>query len=189
MNLDGDFRRVRMERGPRTGQRGFEHEGEYLVRVQRSTVSHAARSLMAVLLAAFGLASAQDAQAPAPTPEQVEAMHERAASLGLPDGVVQLTPCIPGMGEHWARLDDRPLGPIYGVMGDEVVFVELMPAQQAFIEGESWVETLVPIAGQAIDHVDLEFVPHGHEGFEVPHYDIHGYFVAHEEHEGFCPAG
>lgn len=178
---------MRRERRRHRQPRGFEHEGEYLVRVHRSTVSFAARILLALLLTTFGLVLAQDGQPEGPTPEQLEAMAERAAELGLPEGVVQLTPCVPGMGEHWARPDDMPLGPIYGVMGDEVVFVELMPSQQAFIDGESWLETLVPIAGYAIDHVDFEFVSHGHEGYEIPHYDIHAYFVGHDEHMGFCP--
>lgn len=124
---------------------------------------------------------------PQPTPEQMEAMAKRAAQLGLPEGTIQLTPCVPGMGEHWANPADMPLGPIYGVMGDKVTFVEIMPSQEAFANGEQWLEVLKPLDGYAIDHVDFEFQPQGHEGYEVPHYDIHAYFVTHEEHEGFCP--
>ncbi len=123
----------------------------------------------------------------APTAEQMQAMAERAAQLGLPEGVVQISPCVPTMGEHWANPEDMPLGPIYGVMGNEVVFVEIMPAQADFAEGKSWHEVLVPPAGQTIDHVDFDYLSHGHEGYEVPHYDIHAYFVPHGEHMAFCP--
>ncbi len=75
----------------------------------------------------------------APTAEQMKAMAERAAQLGLPEDVIQLTPCVPTMGEHWADPDPKnmPLGPIYGVINDEVVFVELMPAQADFADGKS----------------------------------------------------
>lgn len=38
-----------------------------------------------------------------------------------------------------------------------------------------------------IDHIDVEFVPKGHEGITVPHYDIHIYFVSHAEHNAIEP--
>lgn len=134
----------------------------------------------------IGIGTTGIAQEP-PTPEQLAAMAERAAQLGLPEGVVQISPCVPTMGEHWADPKNMPLGPIYGVMNDEVVFVELMPAQADFAEGKSWHEVLVPPAGQTIHHVDFDYLPQGHEGYEVPHYDIHAYFVPHDEHMAFCP--
>lgn len=34
----------------------------------------------------------------------------------------------------------------------------------------------------SIQHTDVDFQPTGHEGFEVPHFDIHHYYVTHEEH-------
>ena len=130
---------------------------------------------------------AQQDAPPAPTPDQLQAMAERAENLGLPEGVIQISPCVPTMGEHWANPADMPLGPIYGVMGDEVVFVEIMPSQEDFAQGKSWLEVLVPVADKTIHHVDFEFLPGGHEGYEVPHYDIHAYFVPHEDHVAFCP--
>ncbi len=139
-----------------------------------------------LVLLAMGIgAAAQEA----PTPEQMKVMAERAAQLGLPEGVIQLTPCVPTMGEHWADPKKMPLGPIYGVMGDQVTFVELMPAQADFAEGTSWHEVLVPPSGQTIHHVDFDYLPQGHEGYEVPHYDLHAYFVPHDEHMAFCPGG
>ncbi len=44
--------------------------------------------------------------------------------LDLPDGTIQLTPSVPGMGEHWANPKDMPVGPIYGVEGGKLVFIE-----------------------------------------------------------------
>ena len=140
---------------------------------------------LTLLVIGVGVTAAQEA----PTPEQMAAMAERAAQLGLPEGVIQISTCVPTMGEHWADPKNMPLGPIYGVIGDEVVFVELMPAQADFAEGKSWQEVLVPPAGQTIDHVDFDYYLEGHHGYEVPHYDIHAYFVSHDEHMAFCPPG
>jgi hypothetical protein len=147
----------------------------------------AVRVLATLVLVAAAVAGAQQPAHTGPTDVDLQAMHERAAELGLPEGVIQLTPCVPGMGEHWANPGEMPFGPIYGVLGDEVVFVEIMPSQAHFAQGESWLEVLMPLPGKAIDHVDFEFVPFGHEGYEVPHYDIHAYFVTHAEHTAFCP--
>ncbi len=140
----------------------------------------------AFALLVVGIGTTVTAQA-APTPEQMQAMAEKAAQLGLPEGVIQGSPCVPTMGEHWADPKNMPLGPIYGVVGDEVVFVELMPAQAYFADGQSWDEVLVPPAGQTVNHVDFTYLPEGHPGYEVPHYDIHAYFVSHSEHMAFCP--
>lgn len=146
--------------------------------------------LIALVVAIFGSQAWAQQDAPSmPSEEQMQAMAARASELGLPEGVIQLGPCVPGMGEHWANPAHMPFGPIYGVMGDKLTFVEVMPSQEMFAAGESWLEVLVPIEGYAIDHVDFEFVSHGHEGYEVPHYDIHAYFVTHDEHMGYCPAG
>jgi len=134
------------------------------------------------------VAMAQEAGAQ-PTPEQLEAMQQRAAELGLPEGTIQLTPCVPTMGEHWANPAEMPLGPIYGVADGKLTFVEIMPSQEAFQSGESWIDVLQPIEGYAIDHVDFVFEEGGHEGYEVNHYDIHAYFVPHVDEAQICPAG
>ncbi|ADR35574.1 hypothetical protein Ocepr_0110 [Oceanithermus profundus DSM 14977] len=142
--------------------------------------------LFAILLTLVALAfAAQSGNSPnKAAPEQMKAT---AAKLGLPKGTIQLTPCVPGMGEHWANPESLPFGPIYGVVGDEVVFVEIMISQEDFRAGKSWTGVLMPAKGSAVDHVDIEFEPEGHEGYEIPHYDIHAYFVSHVNHAGFCP--
>ncbi len=106
---------------------------------------------------------------------------------GLPAGSVQLSPCVPGMGEHWANPDDMPFGPIYGVKDGRLVFVEVMISQEDFNSGKSWTDVLHPAQDYAIDHLDIEFGSQGHEGYEIPHYDLHAYFVSHETHTAFCP--
>lgn len=140
--------------------------------------------LVAVILGLGILAQAQEGQ---PTQAEMEAMQQQAAELGLPEGTIRLTPCVAGMGEHWANPEDMPHGPIYGVHDGEPVFVEIMPSQEAFENGETWTNVLQPIEGYEIDHVDIEFVEGGHEGYEVNHYDIHAYFLSHEAHLEICP--
>lgn len=105
--------------------------------------------------------------------------------LVLPKDVVKITPSVPKMGEHWARPTDMPLGPIYGVEKGKLVFIEQMPAQALFINGESVVDLdgMRGLPSPPINHSNIEFQPHGHEGFEVPHYDIHHYFITPEERD------
>jgi hypothetical protein len=50
----------------------------------------------------------------------------------LPEGVVQLSPTVPGMGEHWGNPADMPLGPIYCVHEGKIVCLEFMIAQEDF---------------------------------------------------------
>jgi uncharacterized protein YjiS (DUF1127 family) len=97
----------------------------------------------------------------------------------LPPGTVKVSPPVPGMGEHWANPRDLPLGPIYCVMDGKVICAEFMIQQLAFIDGKSFERLRLGMEDKlpAVNHLDVTFMPHGHEGFEVPHYDMHMYFV------------
>ena len=90
------------------------------------------------------------------------------------------------MGEHWADPRTLPEGPFYGVARGRIVFTELMIDQRNFASGKSWHDVLKPLAGHRIDHVDIDFEPHGHPGYRVPHYDVHAYYVTHATHQTFC---
>lgn len=113
-----------------------------------------------------------------------QAQTDRPALPGgdiLPEGTVQLSPVVPTMGEHWGNPADMPLGPIYCVHNGEVVCLEYMIAQEDFESGKSW-HDLAGIPGlPSVDHLNILFEENGHEGFEVPHYDLHMYFVTPEE--------
>jgi hypothetical protein len=97
----------------------------------------------------------------------------------LPRGVIKVSPFIPGMGEHWANPKNLPLGPIYCVMKGKVICAEFMFAQKDILTGKPFERLRLGMKGKLppVDHVDLTYVPHGHEGYEVPHYDLHMYFV------------
>lgn len=110
-------------------------------------------------------------------------------AASLPKDVVKISGVVPGMGEHWANPKDLPIGPIYGVDKGKVIFFEFMIDQASFKAGKSFTD-LAPKAGftlPPVDHVDFDFEPHGHEGYPVPHYDVHLYFVPHAEHMAIKP--
>ncbi len=114
----------------------------------------------------------------------------------LPSGTVQLTPAIPGMGEHWANPEDMPLGPIYLVYQGEVIGIEYMYSQdmlsEVSIPTPEGLETFYELADlgvdHQVDHFEVGFMDHGHDGFEVAHWDIHAYYVSHAEHMAIPPA-
>jgi hypothetical protein len=88
--------------------------------------------------------------------------------------------------QHWVRPRDWPLGPAVQSRHGEIISVDFMVAQADFERGFSWtLEIPEPLRQRAVDHVDIDFVPRGHTGFEAPHYDIHLYFVPHGAH-GAC---
>ncbi|WP_181444410.1 hypothetical protein [Bacillus sp. 03113] len=108
--------------------------------------------------------------------------------LALPKGTIQLNPQpIPKMGEHWANPEagDLPIGPIYGVYNGKLVFLEYMIDQEDFIQGKNHVnlEGMKGVPMPPVVQVDIEFQSHGHTGFEIPHYDIHNYFITDEEQQ------
>ena len=99
----------------------------------------------------------------------------------LPEGVVRISGVVPMMGEHWADPVTLPLGPIYCVHQGKVICLEFMMAQDEFTAGQSW-PMLAGMEGlPAANHTHIGLQAAGHEGFEVPHYDIHMYYLTPEE--------
>jgi hypothetical protein len=127
-------------------------------------------------------------------------------ALVLPEGVDKISESVPKMGEHWADLkkdvlvygdnethrdkDGQPVPifkTIYGVHDGELVFIEQMIAQ-SYMEGKnarSWVnlEGMRGLPSPSVVQTDIEFQPGGHEGYLIPHYDFHHYFISDEEQQ------
>ena len=135
-----------------------------------------------VLAAAAGPATAMSATTPALPPQPK--MHP----AGLPKNALLVSPCIATMGEHWATVKDLPLGPIYGVWQGKPIFTEIMVSSAQLQKGFSYAN-IHALPGYTIDHVDFEFEPHGHEGFPVPHYDLHAYYISPAAEAKVCPNG
>ncbi len=139
------------------------------------------------LLALLVVATLAVAAACAPTPT--------VPKLGLPEGAQKLSDVIPAMGEHWANPADLPLGPIYLVYKGEVIGIEYMWSEDMMQEvsiptpeGPEEFDALPPLpVGATVNHVDVAHMHHGHEGFEVPHWDIHMYFITVEEKNTIMP--
>ncbi len=129
-----------------------------------------------------------------------------AAKVTVPEGYEQASPVIPAMGEHWVNFAEfgaqvqaqETIGPIYNVYKGEVIGVEYMwsrgmlqEIEIATPEGAEVFEALAPIpVGATVDHMDITFVPEGHPGiYEVPHWDIHMYFISQEEKAAITPEG
>ena len=107
---------------------------------------------------------------------------------GIPNDAVLVSPCIANMGEHWANPKNLPLGPIYGVWEGKPVFTEIMVSVKQLENGFSYAD-IHALPGYTIDHIDFKFEPHGHNGFPVPHYDLHAYYVSTADQAKICPNG
>jgi hypothetical protein len=87
--------------------------------------------------------------------------------------------------EHWPnpQAGDLPVGPIYGIYEGKLGFLEYMIAQDDFVTGVNYVNLagMKGVPSPAVVQMDIEFQAEGHEGFEVPHYDIHAYFISDED--------
>lgn len=109
-----------------------------------------------------------------------------AHPAGLPPDVKPWAGCIPSMGYHYIKPSNIPFGPIYGWYNGKPTFTEIMVSKKDFDRGGDWNGQLKPLPGYRIDHVDIWFEPHGHPGYEIPHYDIHAWYVPHAEHMTYC---
>lgn len=109
-----------------------------------------------------------------------------AQKLGLPAGVTRVSGVVPAMGEHWADVRTLPFGPIYGVYNGKMIFWEFMISQADFTTGKNF-DGLELLKLQPVDHVDIDFNPNGHEGYDIPHYDIHAYFISKAEQAAIYP--
>lgn len=113
--------------------------------------------------------------------------HQKVTSL--PKSVKQLSPFIPGMGAHWGDPANLPVGPIYIVHDGEVIGMEYKFTKELMKEitvdtpeGKMAFRELsnLPI-GSKVDHINISFLPNGHENFEVPYFDVHLYFISYEK--------
>jgi hypothetical protein len=140
--------------------------------------------LAGVAVACAVIAAAATAHAATMAPMMMPPAVRPAA---IPAGNVQMSPCIPTMGVHWANpATIAKGGAIYGSYEGKPVFTEIMLTPKDFAAGKSWDEVLKPLPGYQINHVDIDFLPHGHPGMPFPHYDLHAFYVSHATHMAWC---
>jgi hypothetical protein len=108
----------------------------------------------------------------------------------IPKDATAMAPCVAGLGDVYWNPAKLPFGPTYGAYDGKPIFEEFMISQKEFAQGRNWQNISVPIRGYSVDHVDVWFAPHGHEGAPAPHYDIILFFVPHSAHMKLCnPSG
>ena len=100
-----------------------------------------------------------------------------------PPGVVQISPCVRYMGEHWANPADGSMGPIYNVYKGRLMAIEYAVAHEDFMMGKEWSDLTFRYWDQPLTIVQasFDFQPRGHPGYLAPHYDLHFYLVTHAE--------
>lgn len=140
------------------------------------------RSLLMLLAVAFTAGAASAAPPAMQLPPQ-----PKVHPAGIPANYMLVSPCIRGMGDHWANLKDMN-APIYGTDGKNVVFSEIMVPLKTLNAGFNY-PALGALPGHSINHVAIEFHPKGHEGMPVPHYDVHAYFITPAARKAICPNG
>lgn len=106
---------------------------------------------------------------------------------GIPTAYVMVSPCVQGMGEHWANVKNLT-APIYGTYQGKVIFSEIMVPLKTLNSGFNY-PNLAALPGHKIDHVSIEFHPKGHEGMPIPHYDLHAYYISYAQQTALCPHG
>ena len=117
-----------------------------------------------------------------------------AATLGaadprpswLPADATAVAPCVEALGDVYWDPKRLPFGPTYGVHDGKPVFEEIMVARDDFEKGFDLENVARPVPPFPVDHVDVWFAPHGHDGFTSAHYDILLVFVPHAEHMHLC---
>jgi hypothetical protein len=142
----------------------------------------AAAVAFAVLLTAMAPPVAAQSDMPQLPPQP------KVHPAGIPGDFVLVSPCIAGMGEHWANLKNPPLGPIYGTWEGKPIFTEIMVTVKQLTEGFAYAN-IRALPGYTIDHVDFRYEPNGHAGLPVPHYDLHAYYVSPDVQKTICPNG
>lgn len=133
-------------------------------------------------------------QPPAAATPPVAATPSAPKKVTLPAGAQKVSDCIPAMGEHWANPANLPFGPFYLVADKNVVGIEYMISEDELRKNilttgdeKEGKPVVMPNLGMAFDHIELNYEPNGHEGYTIPHYDLHMYLVPQEQEQKICP--
>src|ERR1700724_568046 len=104
----------------------------------------------------------------------------------LPADATETSGCVPALGVIYWNPKRLPFGPTYGVVDGKPVFEEIMVGKSDLARGTNFNDVAKPVPPFPVDHVDIWYAPHGHDGFPQPHYDILLLFVPHATHMHLC---
>lgn len=94
---------------------------------------------------------------------------------------------VPAMGEHWVS-KSHP-GAVFGQHNGKIIFIEY-EILSSKLTGEKEMNLgsgMMPAFMGKIDHTDIDYLPKGHRGMEMPHTTIHMYTIPHAEHMAIKP--
>jgi hypothetical protein len=107
------------------------------------------------------------------------------AGPALPPAATVERMCIPGMGNLAYLSKDLPFGPYYGVHQGKLIFTEYKATLDEAQRGR--LTNLKSVSGP-VDNVDVVWRPRGHQGFEVPHFDVFLWNIPQSERQAIkCP--
>jgi len=112
----------------------------------------------------------------------------------LPASAMKVSDCIPNMGFHYvAKGADKEYGPFYLVTkSKKVIGIEYMAAVSMYTKipdapgGLEILQKDSPAFGMKFDHIEFSHMPHGHEGLEEDHIDMHMYTVGPDVVKNAC---
>ncbi|MEE9201775.1 MAG: hypothetical protein V3U31_01090 [Dehalococcoidia bacterium] len=114
-----------------------------------------------------------------------------------PWDAIKVTDVIPAMGEHWIVPGGWPWGPTYMMYNRKLIGVEfefnhdvMRGSKMVTPEGELFIYDLGLIqVGHTLDHMNIEYLPSGHEGMGFWHFAIHMYNITPQERGQVLPGG
>ena len=121
----------------------------------------------------------------------------------------QLTPVLPANAEYSEAFSNQcvagfkhyiapstslgnPMGPVYLTSDSKLIGVGYMFTKSALEEFETTTPDKIErifldsgplVLGYKVDHSHVQFIPGGHAALEEDHYDVHYFFISHEEEE------
>ncbi len=108
----------------------------------------------------------------------------------LPQDATEKAACVRALGDVYWNPKKLPFGPTFGAYKGRPVFQEMMISRADFERGKNWNSIAAQIKRYAVDHVDIWYAPHGHDGAQMPHYDIMLFYLPHGQHMKICnPSG
>ncbi len=87
---------------------------------------------------------------------------------------------------------ENPMGPVYLTADDKLIGVGYMFTKSALNQKEVitpdkikrlFLDSGPLMINYKVDHSHIQFIPGGHAALEEDHYDVHYFFVSHEEEE------
>lgn len=120
-----------------------------------------------------------------------QAIIKPTPSIQVPEGATVISECEPGVGKQYILPKNIPNGPIYNVYQGKVIGLEYMYGKNEIAPTKTPTPVMndhmnmmaesvahdIPMLNGSYDHLDIVYMPMGHAGFPIPHYQLDVYLV------------